>query len=114
MPILRLPDGQKRLLLSLPGMRQHERVLLRQARSLAATQQQKDSRKSRICGTLCDIGRAMDRDGRAPRLTHPIPAVECAVPVLSVPDLPIKESYMNENSKGGANVFVELMPLLKQ
>jgi hypothetical protein len=32
--------------------------------------------------TLCGIGRAMDRDRRAPLLTHPIPEVECAVPAL--------------------------------
>lgn len=37
-----------------------------------------------ICGTLWDIGRAMDRDGRTPPLTHPIPAVECAFPALSI------------------------------
>src|SRR5215470_5897252 len=113
MSILRLTDGEKRLLLPVPGVWKDERVLLRQSRSLA-TAQQKDSRESRICGTLCDIGRAMDRDGRAPLLTHPIPAVECALPALVVPDLPINESSVNENSKGGANVFVELMPLLKQ
>jgi hypothetical protein len=69
MPVLLLTDGQKRLLLSLPGMWQHEWLLVREH---ALSQQQDAFRDSEICGTLCDIGRAMERDGQPHfLLTHP-------------------------------------------
>jgi hypothetical protein len=78
-PILRLTDGQKRLLLSLPGVWQHEWLLVREH---ALSQQQDAFRDSEICGTLCDIGRAMERDGQPhfllthPRSGVPVPALE--------------------------------------
>lgn len=80
MPDLRVADGEKRFLLSLLGMWQHERLLveppdpvLRQSREICD-----------ICGTLCQIGRATDRDGRTPPPTHPSPRGWVPVPALSV------------------------------
>lgn len=53
----------------------------------------------------------MERDGRAPLLTHPIPTVEC--PSRRFP-LRSQQIANTKFQKEESNLFIELMPLLKQ
>ena len=80
MPILRLTDGQKWFLLSLPGVRRHEWLLVGEARSQTGWRPRfRDLWNSR------DIGRAMDRDWALIDLLTPIPD-RVPVPALFSPD----------------------------
>jgi hypothetical protein len=67
-----------------------------------------------ICGTLSKIGRATDRDGHSSTPAHPIP--RWVDPSRRFPEQHSQtlELRIQKTQKRRRNVFVELMPLLKQ
>jgi hypothetical protein len=74
MPVLRLTDGQKRLLLSLPGVWQHKWLFVREH---ALPQQQDAFRDFRDLWNSLRHWQSHGEGRARPTSYSPIPAVEC-------------------------------------